>query len=124
MTYPEYKYATIHNCMSVLSECSYDELFDLEHIKRLLWGDDRVTGVFSGCCSSTTEGITAHIDEVLYDDSFLRDAHICGIDHYVMMNASVLLIDVTVRCICLLQINILELVNMEIHRRNRICFEN
>lgn len=70
--------------MSVLSECSYDELFDLEHIKKLLWEDDRVTGVFTGCCSSTKEGITAHIEEVLYDDSFLRDAHICGIDHYVI----------------------------------------
>ncbi len=124
MTYSEYKKDTLLNCMTVLSECSYNELFELEHVKRLLWEDDRVTGVFSGHCTSSNEDIIRQIDSVLFDQSFICDAIECDLSLWITMNSSPDMIDVTIRCVCLLQFNIFELVSWEIQRRNHIYSEH
>ena len=43
MTYREYIKATYDNCKKALSDCTMDQLSDLEKVKRILWEDDRVT---------------------------------------------------------------------------------
>ena len=58
MTYKEYIEDTVKNCMTVLSERASGELLDANHIRDILWQDDRVTGVISGFCTSV-KGILA-----------------------------------------------------------------
>ena len=45
MTYENYIEETTNNCMSVLADCSSGQLLDVEYIRKILWEDDRVTGV-------------------------------------------------------------------------------
>ena len=64
MTYENYIEETTNNCMKVLSDCSAGELLEVEHLRTLLWEDDRVTGVISGYCTSVNGTAAEAIDVV------------------------------------------------------------
>lgn len=117
MTYRDYIKETYNNCKSVLSECSAGELLDLEHIKRLLWGDDRVTGVNNGKCTSVTAPAEESIKDLLFDSEFLKDFNAQGLNMQRIMSQGPEAIDVTARCLALSHINVVELVEKERERR-------
>ena len=73
MTYEQYIKETTGNCMKVLRDCSSSELSDLEHLRRILWEDDRVTGVISGFCTSMNGIAEDNIKDILFDEKFLED---------------------------------------------------
>ena len=73
MTYKQYIEDTTDNCRKVLSDCSAGELLDLEHMRKILWEDDRVTGVISGRCAAVNGTPTENIKDVLFDPMFLSD---------------------------------------------------
>ena len=113
MTYRDYIKETYNNCKSVLSECSTGELLDLEHIKRLLWGDDRVTGVNNGKCVSVTVPVSENIKDLLFDNEFLKDFNAQSLNMQRIMSQGPEAIDVTARSLALSHINVVELVEKE-----------
>ena len=117
MTYRDYIRETYNNCKSVLSECSAGELLDLEHIKRLLWGDDRVTGVNNGKCASIKVPAEESIKDLLFDSEFLKDFNAQGLNMQRIMSQGPEGIDVTARCLALSHINVVELVENEREQR-------
>ena len=52
MTYDQYIEATKKNCMKVLADCTSKELESIEYLRKILWEDDKVTGVIGGYCTS------------------------------------------------------------------------
>ena len=66
MTYENYIEETTNNCMSVLADCSSGQLLDVEYIRKILWEDDRVTGVYNGYCTSANGAAAENIKEVLF----------------------------------------------------------
>lgn len=70
MTYENYIEETTNNCMSVLADCSSGQLLDVEYIRKILWEDDRVTGVYSGYCTSANGAAAENIKGVLLSDIF------------------------------------------------------
>lgn len=117
MTYQEYIEETGANCMKVLSDCSAGELLDLEHLRRILWEDDRVTGVISGYCTSVRGSAAENIEEVLFDEMFLADFNERKMNMQEVMAYGAETIDVVARCLALKHISILELVEKEQNRR-------
>ena len=117
MTYEQYIEETIENCKKVLSDCSAGELLDIEHLKKILWEDDRVTGVISGYCTSTTKSATENISGVLFNKEFLADFNEAGMNMQTVMAYGAEAIDVVARCLALKHINILELAEKERKRR-------
>lgn len=117
MTYQEYIEETGANCMKVLSDCSAGELLDLEHLRRILWEDDRVTGVISGYCTSVRGSAAENIEEVLFDEMFLADFNERKMNMQEVMAYGAEAIDVVARCLALKHISILELVEKEQNRR-------
>ena len=67
MTYEQYIEETRANCAKVLSDCSAGELLDVEYLRKILWEDDRVTGVISGYCTSVRGTAAENIEGVLFD---------------------------------------------------------
>ena len=117
MTYEQYIEETNANCMKVLSDCSAGELLDLEHLRKILWEDDRVTGVISGYCTSIHGTTAENIEEVLFDENFLADFNERQMNMQEVMAYGADAIDVVARCLALKHISILELVEEEQKRR-------
>ena len=117
MTYEQYIEETNANCMKVLSDCSAGELLDLEHLRKILWEDDRVTGVMSGYCTSVNGDASENIEDVLFYEIFLADFNEREINMQEVMAYGADAIDVVARCLALKHISILELVENEQKRR-------
>jgi len=117
MTYEQYIEETNANCMKVLSDCSAGELLDLEHLRKILWEDDRVTGVMSGYCTSVNGDTSENIEDVLFDENFLADFNEREMNMQEVMAYGADAIDVVARCLALKHISILELVENEQKRR-------
>jgi hypothetical protein len=117
MTYEQYIEETNANCMKVLSDCSAGELLDLEHLRKILWEDDRVTGVMSGYCTSVNGDASENIEDVLFDENFLADFNEREMNMQEVMAYGADAIDVVARCLALKHISILELVENEQKRR-------
>ena len=101
MTYAEYKKDTFDNCMKVLEDCGDSELVMLDHLKRLLYEDDNVTGVMSGRCSSANSTVLSNINEILFDEEFLADFNKHGLNMQTVMAYGAEAIDVAARCLAL-----------------------
>ena len=117
MTYEQYIEETKANCAKVLSNCSAGELLDVEHLRKLLWEDDRVTGVISGFCTSVNGNAAENIKDVLFDEDFLSDFNERKMNMQEVMAYGAEAIDVVARCLALKHISILELVEQEQKRR-------
>ncbi|MBR1907099.1 MAG: hypothetical protein IJ819_11695 [Clostridiales bacterium] len=117
MTYKEYIEDTFKNCMTVLSECPVGDLLDANHLRNLLWEDDRVTGVVSGFCTSVKNNVADNIKDVLFDPDFLKDLNARGMNMQNVMFNGPDAIDVAARCLALKHISINELVKREQERR-------
>lgn len=117
MTYKEYIEDTFKNCMTVLSECPVGDLLDANHLRNLLWEDDRVTGVVSGFCTSVKNSVADNIKDVLFDPDFLKDLNARGMNMQNVMFNGPDAIDVAARCLALKHISIHELVKREQERR-------
>ena len=117
MTYEQYIEETIENCKKVLSDCSAGELLDIEHLKKILWEDDRVTGVISGYCTCTTGPATENISGVLFNKEFLADFNANELNMQTMMQRGAEAIDITARCLALSHVNVNELADKEYSRR-------
>lgn len=120
MTYENYIEETANNCMSVLADCSVGQLLDVEYIRKILWEDDRVTGVFSGYCTSVNGTAAENIKEVLFDEQFLADFNERNMNMQEVMAHGAEAIDVVARCLALKQISIKKLVEQERQRRNKM----
>jgi len=117
MTYAEYKKDTFDNCMKVLEDCGDSELVMLDHLKRLLYEDDNVTGVMSGRCSSANSTVLSNINEILFDEEFLADFNKHGLNMQTVMAYGAEAIDVAARCLALSHISVRELATKEAQRR-------
>ena len=117
MTYKEYIEDTIKNCMTVLSECPAGDLLDANHLRSILWEDDRVTGVISGYCTSVKDSAAENIKEVLFDEQFLADFNERNMNMQEIMAHGAEAIDVVARCLALKHISIKKLVEQERQRR-------
>lgn len=117
MTYAEYIDETTARCMDVLADCSAGELLDFEHLRSILWEDDRVTGVISGYCTSVKNPPAENIKEVLFDEDFLKDFNDRGMNMQEVMAYGPEAVDVVARCLALKHISIVELVERERRRR-------
>ena len=117
MTYEQYIEETKANCAKVLSNCSAGELLDVEYLRKILWEDDRVTGVISGYCTSVEGDVNEKIKDVLFDDDFLADFNERKMNMQEVMAYGADAIDVVARCLALKHISILELVEQEQKRR-------
>ncbi len=117
MTYEQYIEETKANCAKVLSNCSAGELLDVEYLRKILWEDDRVTGVISGYCTSVEGDVNAKIKDVLFDDDFLADFNERKMNMQEVMAYGADAIDVVARCLALKHISILELVEQEQRKR-------
>ncbi len=119
MTYEQYIEETTENCKKVLMDCATGELLDVEHMRKRLWEDDRVTGVYSGHCTSVQGSAADNIKDVLFDEKFLRDFNERGMDMQEVMAYGAEAIDVVARCLALKHISMLELLEQEHQRRIR-----
>ena len=117
MTYAEYKKDTFDNCMKVLEDCGDSELVMLDHLKRLLYEDDNVTGVMSGRCSYANSTVLSNINEILFDEEFLADFNKHGLNMQTVMAYGAEAIDVAARCLALSHISVRELATKEAQRR-------
>ncbi len=117
MTYEQYIEETRANCAEVLSDCSAGELLDVEYLRKILWEDDRVTGVISGYCTSVRGTAAENIEGVLFDSKFLEDFNERNMNMQEVMAYGADAIDVVARCLALKHISILELVEQEQRRR-------
>ena len=117
MTYDEYIATTKKNCMMVLADCDNEELENIEHLRKILWEDDRVTGVIGGYCTSMEGNAAENIKETLFNKEFLKDFNEHNLNMQTIMAYGPEAVDVVIRCLCLKHISILELVEKE--RENR-----
>ena len=117
MTYEEYIAETKENCMKALADCSIGELEDIERLRKMLWEDDRVTGVISGFCTSTKGNAQDLIKDVLFDDRFLEDFNNHDLNMQSVMTYGPEAIDVVIRCLSLKYISIVELAEKERSKR-------
>ncbi len=117
MTYDEYISETTKNCMKALADRTNRELENIELIRRILWQEDRVTGVINGICSSMKGKAAENIKGVLFNDMFLKDFNEVGLNMQNVMAYGPEAIDVVARCLALKHININKLVEEERERR-------
>ncbi|MBR7087881.1 MAG: hypothetical protein IKI38_00870, partial [Mogibacterium sp.] len=101
MTYREYIKVTSDNCSRVLADCSAGELLDVEYLRKILWEDDRVTGVISGYCTSSELSAAENIKDVLFDNEFLREFNERNMNMQEVMAYGAEAIDVAARCLAL-----------------------
>ena len=113
MTYDEYIAETKENCKKVLADCTNRQLENIEYLRRILWEDDKVTGVISGVCSSLKGKAAENIKGVLFNSKFLADFNSVGLDMQNVMAYGPEAIDVVARCLALKHISINELVEEE-----------
>ena len=119
MTYDEYIAETKENCKKVLADCTNRQLENIEYLRRILWEDDKVTGVISGVCSSLKGKAAENIKGVLFNSKFLADFKSVGLDMQNVMAYGPEAIDVVARCLALKHISINKLVEEERERRRR-----
>ena len=119
MTYDEYIAETTKNCMKALADRTNRELENIELIRRILWQEDRVTGVINGICSSMKGKAAENIKGVLFNDMFLKDFNEVGLNMQNVMAYGPEAIDVVARCLALKHININKLIEEERERRRR-----
>ena len=119
MTYDEYIAETKENCKKVLADCTNRQLENIEYLRRILWEDDKVTGVISGVCSSLKGKAAENIKGVLFNSKFLADFNSVGLDMQNVMAYGPEAIDVVARCLALKHISINELVEEEREKRLR-----
>ena len=119
MTYDEYIAETTKNCMKVLADRTNRELENIELIRRILWQEDRVTGVINGICSSMKGKAAENIKGVLFNNLFLKDFNEVGLNMQIVMAYGPEAIDVVARCLALKHININKLIEEERERRRR-----
>ena len=119
MTYDEYIAETKENCKKVLADCTNRQLENIEYLRRILWEDDKVTGVISGVCSSLKGKAAENIKGVLFNSKFLADFKSVGLDMQNVMAYGPEAIDVVARCLALKHISINELVEEEREKRLR-----
>lgn len=124
MTYDEYISETEKNCRTVLSECTAKELGEIEHLKRTLWEDDRVTGVYNGYCTSVSGTPSELIKGVLFDKQFLADFNEHDLNMQTVMAYGPEAVDVVIRCLSLKHINVVELAEREKIRRQKEARSN
>lgn len=117
MTYDEYIAETTNNCMMVLSECHFGELEEIDHLRKILWEDDRVTGVYSGHCTSLKGSAAANIKGALFDSRFLADFNGHGLNMQTVMAYGPDAVDVIIRCLSLKYISVVELAEKEREKR-------
>ena len=117
MTYEQYIEETRADCAKVLSDCSAGELLDVEYLRKILWEDDRVTGVISGYCTSVRGTAAENIEGVLFDSKFLEDFNERNMNMQEIMAHGAEAIDVVARCLALKHISIKKLVEQERQRR-------
>ena len=117
MTNEQYINETERNCMTVLADCSTNDLLDVERLRMILWEDDRVTGVYKGYCTSAEGKAASNISDVLFDERFLKDFNEHGMDMQTVMAHGAEVIDVVARCLALKHISLKELVEEEKKRR-------
>lgn len=119
MTYDEYIAETTKNCMKALADRTNRELENIELIRKILWQEDRVTGVINGVCSSMKGKAAENIKGVLFNDLFLKDFNEVGLNMQNVMAYGPEAIDVVARCLALKHININKLIEEERERRRR-----
>ena len=119
MTYDEYIAETTKNCMKALADRTNRELENIELIRKILWQEDRVTGVINGVCSSMNGKAAENIKGVLFNDLFLKDFNEVGLNMQNVMAYGPEAIDVVARCLALKHININKLIEEERERRRR-----
>ena len=117
MTYDEYIIDTTRNCKEVLTECLNAELENIEYLRRILWEDDRVTGVYSGYCTSASGNASERIKEALFSKEFLADFNDHKLNMQEIMIYGAEAVDVVIRCLALKHINLVELAEKERERR-------
>ena len=110
MTYDEYIAETTKNCMKALADRTNRELENIELIRKILWQEDRVTGVISGVCSSMKGKAAENIKGVIFNDLFLKDFNEVGLNMQNVMAYGPEAIDVVARCLALKHININKLI--------------
>ncbi|MCR4557856.1 MAG: hypothetical protein K5779_08550 [Saccharofermentans sp.] len=118
MTYADYINETTQNCIKVISECSANDIADADHVKEFLWVDDRVTGIISGRCTSLKGSAEENIQDVLFDEEFLKDFTEDKMDMQVTMTMGPEAIDAVARYLALKHISIVELIENERKRRS------
>ena len=119
MTYDEYIAETTKNCMKTLADRTNRELENIELIRKILWQEDRVTGVINGICSSMKGKAAENIKGVLFNNLFLKDFNEVGLNMQNVMAYGPEAIDVVARCLALKHININKLIEEERERRRR-----
>lgn len=119
MTYDEYIAETIENCKKILADCTNRQLENIEYLRRILWEDDKVTGVISGVCSSMKGEASENIKGVLFNSKFLADFNSVGLDMQTVMAYGPEAIDVVARCLALKHVSINKLVEEEREKRLR-----
>ena len=119
MTYDEYIAETTDNCRKVLADCTDRELENIEYLRKILWEDDKVTGVLSGYCSSMKGEAAENIKGVLFNDKFLADFNSVGLNMQNVMVYGPDAIDVVARCLALKHVSINDLVEEEREKRLR-----
>ena len=117
MTYEEYITETTENCRRVLADRGIGELMDIEHLRNILWEDDRVTGVISGYCTSLEGKAAEKIQGVLFNNDFLADFNEHHLDMQTIMAYGPEAVDIVIRCLALNHINIVQLAEEEHERR-------
>ena len=113
MTYQEYIAETTKNCMKVLADYRTRELENIEYLRKVLWEDDRVTGVLGGYCTSLKGNAADNIRGALFDKEFLADFNEHNLNMQTIMAYGPEAVDVIIRCLALKHISILELADKE-----------
>lgn len=117
MTYDEYIADTTKNCKEVLTECLNTELENIEYLRRILWEDDRVTGVHRGFCTSASGKATERIKGTLFNKEFLADFNEHNLNMQEIMFYGAEAVDVVIRCLALKHISVVKLAEKERERR-------
>lgn len=119
MTFDQYIEDTRKNIRLAMKDCSTEELYSVDHLRRMFWEDDSVTGVASGHCTAAGASAADLIKDVLFDDKFLAEVNRNGFNMQSIMADGPDMVDVAARCIALSVINLTELANEEIEERQR-----
>ena len=99
MTYDEYIEATKKNCMTVMADCDIEELENIEYLRKILWEDDKVTGVYGGYCTSAEGNAAENIKGTLFNKEFLKDFNEHNLNMQTIMAYGPEAVDVVNRCL-------------------------
>ena len=104
--------------LPVLADCDIEELENIEYLRKILWEDDKVTGVYGGYCTSAEGNAAENIKGTLFNKEFLKDFNEHNLNMQTIMAYGPEAVDVVIRCLCLKHISILELVEKERESRS------